>query len=268
MWQSLSETFHFDLIRDSIYRGKYIDYKGKVAEQRVLECFSKIFSDSQLHQRIHYDRMRGYPDIDLLVNEKKTVLLIECSSKWITQESKQGDISSIKDHLKKSIVKCSEQLIRDFDACKNGKIKFGKEKKIIPIIVVDNFIPYVERILKNDEKINEIGAYIIDTYDLDIITDLADKKEFINFISKRIELSKKRVIFAVDEIDYFLFLQQDKYKLLPDKFKQNNSEMLYTGHLEIEYPTYYGEKFAEFINDPELIELLGPERVYLAQGWS
>jgi hypothetical protein len=53
-----------------------------------------------------------------------------------------------------------------------------------------------------------------------------------------------------------------------DKLKEHESELLYIGHLENLYPTYYRQKMREFLNDPQLDILFESEKSDLLEGWS
>ena len=101
--------------------------------------------------------------------------------------------------------KCFKQLVRAQSAICDGQIKTKTTRKIIPIIIVDDPIPNLDSILYYSNFLGEQRPYIISTYELDIIAYFTDKKDFINFVSQRIEVSKKGVMFCSDELDYFVF---------------------------------------------------------------
>ena len=268
LWQALSTTFHYDLIRDDSYRGRYIDSKGKIAEKRVKNCFEKIFRRNRVFSRVKYHQRQGWPDIDLVICDEDTTLLVECTAKWITQESKKGDLLAITTDLKTSIEKCGRQLDRAYLACSKGEIPGANTKRILPIIVVDDPILGLERILRFCDVLGEQRPYIINIYELDIITDLMNKEDFIEFVSKRIDLSRKKLIFALDEIDYFVLYKLHGFEEYVSIFEKTGSELHYIGHLENVSPTYYGEKLRVFLDDLALINLIGPEALDLATGWS
>ena len=255
IWNSIATTFHYDFLQDNDYKGKYIDQKGKVAEKRMQLCFGKIFPKNQLFPRVRYGRDKGYPDVDLIINGADTAIFVECSAKWITKKAKGGDSLSIITDLKSSVEKCSNQLNRALGAHQKRKISGIKANQILPIIVLDDFIPGIDYILKVYEFSPEPYPYIINIFDLDMITDLTNKQEFIDFITKRIELSKQKRIFAADEIGYFVLYKLHGFEKYVNLGKRD-SMLLYIGHLENIAPTYYKDHMSQFIDDPLVSQAL------------
>lgn len=272
LWYALSTTFHFDFLSDATYRGKYIDEKGKIAERRMVTCFSKIFASDNLFPRVRYDEHKGSPDVDLIVREEDTLLFVECTAKWITRKAKKGDPISIMNDLRSSVEKCANQLFRALQSYQKGKFKetLGSHdtEKLLPIIVVDDYIPGLDFIIRLCDFLQKSRPYIINIYDLDIITDLISKEDFIDFASKRIELSKVGRIFAADEIDYFVLYRMHGFEKYTRLLEKSQSELHYIGHLENIYPTYYVEHFMKFIDDPALSNLIKLQNLDWQIGWS
>jgi hypothetical protein len=266
LFQTLSRTFHYDIIKDTSYIGKYVDLKGKIAEKRVHTCFSKLYEKSQIQSRVRYGKHKGWPDIDLIVVYGNTALFIESSAKWITVKAKQGNLQSILDDLQTSIEKCSIQLVRANKAFHEGQVNINVDE-IIPVIVLDDSIPGIEVFINSLDILKNPRPYIINTYDLDIISDFSNQNEFIDFIKKRIELSEKNVILAADELDYYCFYRmygfQDSSRL-----KEKQSLLYYIGHIEDLDQTYYRRKFIDFIQDPLLLNQMESSGENLLFGWS
>jgi hypothetical protein len=57
--------------------------------------FFKIFPKNQLFPRLRYNKDKGYPDVDLIIENADIALFIECSAKWITQKAMMGNSLSI-----------------------------------------------------------------------------------------------------------------------------------------------------------------------------
>ena len=191
LWRALSKTFHYDFLHDKAYLGRYIRRKGEAAERRLTGCFAKIFPNEKLFPRVRYSRRAGWPDVDLVAASGQTVLFIECTAKWITQASKRGNLVAIIDDLKKSIVKCFNQLDRAISAYRKGNLVKNIPQACIavPIIVVDDYIAELDFLLQFCDFIPKNLPYFINIYDLDIITDLVRQEDFIDFVRKSIELS-------------------------------------------------------------------------------
>jgi len=266
VWNSIATTFHYDFLQDNNYKGKYIDQKGKVAEKRMQFCFSKIFPKNHLLPRVRYGKDKGYPDVDLIIDDPDTTMFVECSAKWITKKAKKGDTLSIITDLKTSIEKCNNQLTRALRAHKEKKISGITANKIIPIIVIDDVIPGIDYILKVYGFSPDPYPYIINIFDLDIIADLTNKQEFIDFITKRMELSKQKRIFAADETDYFVLYKLHGFEKYFNLLKKGDSNLFYIGHLESIAPTYYKDHLSQFVNDPFLSKAM--KRMDLETGWS
>lgn len=157
LWRVLSTTFHYDFLRDKTYVEKYIDEKGKAAERRMLACFKRFFLDEKLLCRLRYSKRTGWPDIDLVADADHIAFLIECTAKWVTLRAKSGDLNSIIEDLESSIVKCHNQLNRALEACQRGEIALLKNKKLLPIIVVDDYVPHLDFILQFFGSLGKIG---------------------------------------------------------------------------------------------------------------
>lgn len=271
LWYALSTTFHFDFLSDVTYRGKYIDEKGKIAEKRMIMCFSKIFAPNNLFPRVRYNKHKGSPDVDLVIREGSTLMFVECTAKWITRNAKKGDPASIMNDLRASVEKCTNQISRALQSYREGKLEIPdlyNVKRLLPVIVVDDYIPGLDLILKFCDFLRKIRPYIINIYDLDIITDLINKKDFIDFVAQRIELSKAGRIFAADEIDYFVLYRMHGFEKYARLLEERRSELHYIGHLENIYPNYYKEHFMKFIDDPVLTNLIEFQNLDWEIGWS
>lgn len=269
LWHSISSTFHYDLLRDRNYKGRYLDSKGRRSESIIYNILNKIYEDDNIFPRVKYYRDHGEPDIDIIVCDDDNALFIECSSKQITIEAKKGNLNYITKDIGESIIKCYTQLKRAYEAYQKNKLIEKKFYKIIPVIVLDDYISHINLILKYiDIKMNDFIPYIINIYDLDIITDLITKKELWDFIIKRIELFKKGVIYSADELDYFVMYKKYGLEKYADELVKKNSMLLYIGHLEELYPSYYFEKFSPFCEDMELLNLMRRKGVSFMRGWS
>ena len=266
LWQALSTTFHYDFLRDKNYLGRYIDEKGKAAERRMITALSKIFPMEELFPRVRYSKRKGWPDIDLVIDDEEATLFLECTAKWITIDAKIGKKEAIISDLRNSIEKCHKQLNRAIQAYKEGKLGPFKSKKLLPVIVIDDFIPGLEYLLQFCDFLTKPRPYIINIYSLEILCEISEKREFLDFISMRMELSKLNIMFGTDEIDYFLHFKKYGTKYI-EMLKEVKMPLLYIAHMEDLYPNYYKEHFLKFLDDEELAnklsQLTGWER-----GWS
>jgi hypothetical protein len=268
LWRALSTTFHYDFLHDETYVEKYIDEKGKAAERRVIACFKKYFPSEKLFPRVKYSKKTGEPDVDLIVDADSLALVIECSSKWMTISAKSGNLDAIVGDLRSSLTKCHNQLDRAMQACQRGEIANLKDKKLLPVIVVDDYIPHLDLILQFFDFPEKNRPYIINIYDLDIITDIAKKEDFIEFISKRTGLSEKKRIFAVDEVDYFIHYKKYGLEKVADLMEKGDSSLLYIAHMEELYPDYYREHLLKFVDDESFARRLLLSNTRLEAGWS
>jgi len=266
LWQSLSTTFHYDFLQDKNYFGRYIDEKGKAAERRMITALSRIFPMEELLPRVRYSKRNGWPDVDLVIDNEEATLFLECTAKWITADAKIGKKEAIISDLRNSIEKCHKQLNRAIKACKEGKLGSFKGKKLFSVIVIDDFIPGLEYLLQFCDFLTKPRPYIINIYHLEILCEISEKREFLDFISMRMELSKLNIMFSTDEIDYFLHFKKYGTKYI-EILKKVKMPLLYIAHMEELYPDYYRKHFLNFLDDKELAsklsQLTGWER-----GWS
>ncbi len=270
LWRTLSKTFHYDFLHDKAYKGTYIRQKGEAAERRLNECLAKIFPKEELFPRVRYYHRSGWPDVDLVATSDQTVIFVECTAKWIRQAAKIGDLRIIVEDLKMSIAKCFNQLDRAISAYRKGKLlkSIPQARVIVPIIVVDEYIAGLDFLLQFCDFIPKNHPYIINIYDLDIITDLVKKGDFVDFVRKRIKLSRRNRIFCSDEIDYFVLHQLHGFEKFASKLEERNSTLHYIGHLENIDPDYYMRHFLEFCDDNTISEFLGSMPRDILTGWS
>lgn len=257
LWHSLSKTFHYDFLKDDKYIEKYIDEKGLAAERRMLKFLQRLFSNDCIFPRVKYLKRKGFPDIDLVINHNEYLLFFECTAKWITQAAKAGNSDAILENLRLSLLKCNNQLKRAINAYKNGELtEFPKNQVVIPIIVIDDPIPMLELALKNWKILRNDKPYIIDIYELDTLSEISEKNEFVDFINKRRQLIGKDLLVAAGEIDYLLCFRKPEFKNVINQLEETNNSLIFIGHLEISYPTYYKDHFIKFLDDPRLAESL------------
>jgi hypothetical protein len=192
LWLAVSKTFHYDFLSDEKYIEKYIDEKGRAAERRMVYCLRNFFPNGKIMPRVRYAKGRGYPDIDLVIESGEYVLFFECSAKWITASAKRGDQSAISNDLKLSIVKCANQLERASLAYEKGEVTgISPNKQVIPIIVTDDQVFHIELALRYWDVLKENRPYVISIYDLETISEISERNEFISFVLGRMKITGK-----------------------------------------------------------------------------
>jgi hypothetical protein len=116
--------------------------------------------------------------------------------------------------------------------------------------VTDDQIYHIEFALRYWNVLKENLPYIISIYDLDVISEISERNEFISFVLERLKIAGKDIVFAVDEIDYLLLYREFGFEEVAKKYAETKISTMYIGHLEQHYPDFYKNHFLTFLDDP------------------
>jgi len=222
--------------------GKFRHKSGKAFEELVATEFKYIFGKNNVERGKHYNKHKGNPDVDILVNWRDKVIVGECTTVHLPKEfHKNTDV--LFRVLDNSIKKCYEQVMRAKNKLKEDPDIFNiqnKPEKIYPIIITEipllafnpkQFnIDYLRQFMKEDQM-----AYGLDIFSLQtILNKCYDAKEFIDFLEWRLDsmnikqLSNFSVVLETDSFVYF--------RIYGDRFARKITRMVenfrYTGDIK------------------------------------
>lgn len=231
---TLSSTFYYDIIKSDIDSGEFSDRWGEYVEDLTVEDINNIFSKDHIHTNVLYDdptqpNNSKKAETDILVKYDDVLLVIECKSRKLTAGTRSGydSLEKIRDEIKEGLEGGYKQAIRFIDGVKSGYIteivEDGEKTKIeddygtyIPIVIMGNHYGRVTtRFLLELIENNSITPYATDLYSLEAISHDATPDEFIDYVTKRINMFESPVEFLNDdELDCYWSY---KHNLITDK---------------------------------------------------
>jgi hypothetical protein len=167
-------------------------------------------------------------ECDLLVRQADTLLIVECKSKRLTVGSRSGDYDQTQEDIAKGVEKGTEQADRLLSGLKQNEVEFSKNIDELGIDPdgVDQYIPIVVsgssygRIATREyprtlsQKYHT--SYVLNVYDLEILCEVLQSKNIVQYISLRIDINKKGYVKSMDEQDYLgMYITGDLERWLP-----------------------------------------------------
>jgi len=239
---SISQVLHRQIVGDQTYVRRYVGLKGHIIESWLEDMLRDIFPRDQIHRGARYDRNHGYPDADLVIEYKDYLLFFECTAKWVSEKSKQGDQKTIHEDMDDSIRKCYQQTQRAIEAFKNNDLELplkGNPHKFVRIIVTDTLYPNLAIDLQHGTYLNSVVEgdeypYIVDIFSLDDMVKIIDADKFLQFLEERLQISRLPWLICMDEFDYLrLFLKPD-YEQTKSHIVSKDLNLIYRARSEIQ----------------------------------
>lgn len=218
---NIPKQFHYSFIAEKIFDKKtigiYTGNRGDVVEELTAAYLARLLDKDKIYCSLSYLDEDGEADVTTVTTAG--MLFCECKSKIITLNSIKGLHESIKTDVYQAIGAAYAQAVRSIERVQEGK-KFvttlGEEivindisSKYIICVTAENFGIIPSEIQDYIEIDDSLGTpYVVNVYDLDIITKECDSyEEFIQYI----EFRKKNheVISTLDELDAFGFFKKN-----------------------------------------------------------
>jgi len=227
----LMRTFYYDLINDETTRDEYLKEKGRMVENTLHKFLRKKILPEFIYKNPRYELKKGMEfENDIIVHYGNTFYIFECKNKKLTIPSIQGNVDSIREDIRRSIVDGMEQarrFIRDFKQVgeltlkteNQGEVtlKYEEECEFKIICITDeNFgclavdLSYLNELV---EDLNDEYPFATNLNDLEIILEEVDSKEYF-FDYTVIKITKKFRLNCPDGMELFGFYLKNKEKLL------------------------------------------------------
>ena len=254
---NIPKQFHYSFIAEKIFDKKtvgiYTGNRGDVVEELTAAYLERLLDKNKIYCSLSYLGEDGEADVTTVTTGG--MLFCECKSKIITLNSIKGLHESIKTDVYQAIGVAYGQAVRSIERVQEGK-KFittsGEEividdisSKYIICVTAENFGIIPSEIQDYIEIDDSLGIpYVVNVYDLDIITKECDSyEEFIQYI----EFRKKNheVISTLDELDAFGFFKKNgnvKISIDADELMLTD----FTADFDKKYKTEDKKVFQEF----------------------
>lgn len=254
---NIPKQFHYSFIAEKIFDKKtvgiYTGNRGDVVEELTATYLARLLNKNKIYCSLSYLGEDGEADVTTVSTEG--MLFCECKSKIITLNSIKGLHESIKTDVYQAIGAAYAQAVRSIERVQEWK-KFvttsGEEividdisSKYIICVTAENFGIIPSEIQDYIEIDDSLGTpYVVNVYDLDIITKECDSyEEFIQYIEFRKQ--NQEVISTLDELDAFGFFKKNgnvKISIDADELMLTD----FTADFDKKYKTEDKKVFQEF----------------------
>lgn len=228
---ALSQRFYYTLRDIEQETNKEIGNKwGNYVEYWTEDCVRKGLPNTNINTNVVYELNENSQkyESDVIIKFGNTLLAIECKSKKLKVSSRSGDYNSIEEDISRGIKKATKQADRIINglrkntatiiSCNEGEVAdFNQVDRYIPIVVVGASYGKIAtkeytRMLPEDL----LTPYVVNIYDLEIICEVLDDHDLVEYIDTRIDINKKGYIGSMDEQDYLgSYISGELEKWLP-----------------------------------------------------
>jgi len=220
--RALAETYYYDLIdlpgygTQDEHGGEFGEQWGDYVEEWAYDSLLALFPDGDIHVNPTYTINGDDYEADLVILHEGTCIVIECKAQKLTLPTRRGDYQEVKDDVLDGIGDGHDQAFRLIDHIQNGvvteldtddgtvSIDTTSIKRIRPIVLLREQYDWIATteygtIADFDDNL----PYVASVYDLEVITECLESSDrFIDYITKRIELSQAEKLVSPDELDY------------------------------------------------------------------
>lgn len=209
---------------NEVYRGKKSRSKSAYFESKVFQLFKRIVPHYAIHSNLKYD---VNDELDILIESKSYIYLIEVKSGSLTNQARRGAIESLKGDITKLVGEAAFQTARaeayilyttepSFRINKGEIFSVNKSKSVIKIIVSFASINGVTNQLSELAKMGVISdmyqlPLMLSVFDLMVLADIFDDDEngFLEYVNVRVALYKTDNLVVDNELDFLgLFLSR------------------------------------------------------------
>ena len=115
LYEALIDAPHFRLLADQGYRDTYNDARARWLEQEATTAFARMWPRAQVGWSLGYGPRRARCELDGLVLQDTTLLLIECKWKSLTLGARQGKADALRVDIRQAIESSFKQALRAKD---------------------------------------------------------------------------------------------------------------------------------------------------------
>lgn len=222
LFRAVAETYYYNLIDLSEYGsqdehgGEFGSRWGDYVEEWAYECILSLFPDTEVLVNPEYSVAGENYEADIVILHEDTCIVIECKAKKLTLPTRRGDYQAVQDDVTDGIGDGHDQASRLIDYIQDGNvtelsanndtvtIDAGSIDRYLPVIVLREQYDWIATTEYGSiADIEDHLPYVTSVYDLEVITEcLKSPNRFINYVTKRIQLSQAQKLESPDELDY------------------------------------------------------------------
>ncbi len=238
--RALAETYYYDLVDLPNYGGSFGSQWGDYVEEWAYESLLALFSDTEVLANPEYTADGNSYETDVVILHEDTCIVIECKAKKLTLPTRRGNYQAVQDDVLGGIGDGHDQASRLIDYIQAGdvtELSTDNDSVMIDTDSIDRYLPIVVLREQYDwiatteygtiADIKDHLPYVASVYDLEVITEcLESPGRFIDYVTKRIQLSRTQKLASPDELDYLGAYIDNELEVLdmPDDVRVETSD--------------------------------------------
>jgi len=212
-YRGIFKTFYYDLLDE--YGGEFGDKWGDYLEIWTGYILSDLVGKDSVKRSVNYEN----GEIDVTAKTQDKLMIIECKTKKIRVESREGDRENIKRDLKKGVGKAWTQLKKSQRAISEGLTELDKynNEDIIPIIVTSE--PYdMYSVSRFTEFLESEGRppLVIDVFNLVFLSQMLSEEEVPHYVKMRRDFLEEGNLMGMDECDLLCAFKSGNMEIFHD----------------------------------------------------
>lgn len=251
LWMALRKTFYYDLISDEQVGdetgesgGEFGEKFGEFVEDWSYIRFSNVFDSDNIYLNPELPKS-GEEATDILIEWDNHLIVVECKASTLSSDVQVEDFETIKSDINGKAEEGYQQSLElierlpsyngepltkeggnkrciDYLSCSGEKLFLSDFDHIISLVVVgDTLDTFATTDVPSIFEINSIMPYVIDTYNLQILSTIVDDpKYFIQYINERRSHLRNQNLISSDERDYIGLYLKENYSF-PDLSNEN-----------------------------------------------
>jgi len=220
--RALAETYYYDLIdlpgygSQDEHGGEFGEQWGDYVEEWAHDSLLNLFPDAAIHSNPTYTVNGDEYETDLVILHEEICIVIECKAQKLTLPTRRGDYQQVKDDVLDGIGDGHNQASRLIEHVQDGgvteldtdngtvSIDSGSIETVLPTVVLREQYDWIATTEYGTiADIDDNLPYVTSVYDLEVISECLESPDrFIDYITKRIELSRAQKLASPDELDY------------------------------------------------------------------
>lgn len=276
--QSIYESPFYWMAQDIKYNNIAFKNRGDAAEEMSYNFLINIFGMENVHRNVsvYKSKKEQITDIDILAIAGNKAVIIQAKSKKLTQLSKTGNVTQIKEDFREAVQKAYDQglICREAVINKNNKLVDSKGVELILGEYIDEAYIICVTTDHYPAVINQLYSYLskketdpyplaMNIFDLDVVTYyLKDPFEFLYYLRQRVNLTRyaragsemaylgshlKQKLFPLEGADGE-FLDESYAQLIDANFPASRSDSPRTKAAEQLFANWKNEKFQQLLD--------------------
>ena len=225
MLRSLAETFYHRIFTEMSRTGRKKEFGrrwGKILEEWTADILETVFPQESIIVGASYKN----GETDFLIEVEESLLVVECKSKKLPLETREGDLDVLQYHVEEGIgnaLSQAERTIRRLQ--RHGELMVTSADGSTRMLYADDYSRYHPIIVTRDfydniatadysELLAKLSVHplIVDVFNLEMVADIFDTPEaFHQYVTDRRRVAVDQSYYSMDEADYIgLYLKNNR----------------------------------------------------------